>query len=119
MISFPTGETASDISTISYGSFVLTDNGNVYGFGQCCDQSKSHIVQKLDLNNVSDGSLRKLFVSEEHYFGSFIEEKVSILPLNNFKALEKLFLNKIRQILKKVIEPICDESNHSKQFLML
>ena len=92
------------------------DIGNVYGFGQCCDLSKSHIVQKIDLNNVNQGSLRKLLVSEEHFFGSFIEEKVSLLPLNNFKALEKLFLNKMRQILKKVIEPLCDDSIHSKLF---
>ena len=92
------------------------DIGNVYGFGQCCDLSKSHIVQKIDLNNVNQGSLRKLLVSEEHFFGSFIEEKVSLLPLNNFKALEKLFLNKIKQTLKKVIEPLCDDSIHSKLF---
>ena len=57
-------------------------------------------------------------MSEEHYFGSFIEEKVSLLPLNNFKALEKLFLNKMRQILKKVIEPLCDDSIHSKLFFL-
>ena len=92
------------------------DIGNVYGFGQCCDLSKCHIVQKIDLNNVNQGSLRKLLVSEEHFFGSCIEEKVSLLPLNNFKALEKLFLNKMRQILKKVIEPLCDDSIHSKLF---
>ena len=32
LISLPTGETASDISAISYGSFVLTDIGTVYTF---------------------------------------------------------------------------------------
>ena len=30
LISLPTGETATDISAISYGSFVLTDIGTVY-----------------------------------------------------------------------------------------
>ena len=34
LISLPTGETATDISAISYGSFVLTDIGTVYILGQ-------------------------------------------------------------------------------------
>ena len=93
--------------------YILTDIGNVYGFGQCCDQTKRNIVQKFDLRNIDCGSLRKILVSEDHLFGSFIEEKLSLLPLNNFKALEKSFLNKMRQILKKVIEPLCEENIHS------
>ena len=121
LISLPTGETASDITAVLNNSYILTDVGNVYGFGQIFDQTKNHIVQKLDLQNVNPGGgcVRKIFVSDEHVFGSFIEENLSLLPLNNFKALEKLFLNKMRQILKKVIEPLCEDTiNHSNFFVL-
>ena len=111
------GETALDITAVLNDSYILTDIGNVYGFGQCCDQKKRNIVKKFDcLANVETGSLRKIFVGEDYLFGSFIEKKLSLLPLNNFKALEKSFLYKMRQILKKVIEPLCEEKIHSNQF---
>ena len=113
MISLPTGETASDISAFGDSTFILTDIGHIYVCGSFQDSNGSRIIHKLELNkldtNIStDVYVRKIFSSEEHIFGSIMED--SFLPLSNFKALEKLFLNKMKQILKNVIEPLCENS---------
>ncbi len=107
LISLPVGETAYDIGACDKMSIVLTDASNVYVFGKVQDE-EFKTLRKMDLKLEAETSIRKMFVSNGAFFGSVVQD--SLLPLQNFKALEKLFLNKLKEILKKVIEPLCNEA---------
>ena len=62
--------------------------------------------QQLDPCLSNDVFIRKIFANDDHVFGSVMDE--SFLPLSNFRALEKLFLNKLKEMIKRVIEPLCE-----------
>lgn len=100
MINLPTGETASDIAANSNKSFVLTDIGNIYFF-------EERRLVKIEF--LEENSVRKILAPDSNLICISISQD-SLLPLKNFKALEKRFLYKMREMCKKVIEPLCTDS---------
>lgn len=112
-IMLPVGETVTDISAVDNMSFILTDIGSVYSCGSVSSDdsstSRSTMVIKIDLSDVNEmteeRSIRKIMSTNQSFYGSVVEEM--FLPLCNLKALEKLFMNKMREIVFKVLEPLC------------
>ena len=107
-LDLPVGETATDITAIKNTSFILSDVGNVYSFGNnTADGVKSTTLVRINFQDSEmkeERALRKIHASKDALFGSVIEDM--FLPLCNLKALEKLFLRKMKEILNQVIVPI-------------
>ena len=99
LIPLPTGETACDVTAAKSQSFILTDIGHVYTFGSITDEESSEEKQKFRQMTLEleDGNfIRKIISGPNGISGSILKD--SFLPLCNFKALEKLFLHKLREI---------------------
>ena len=108
LIPLPTGETACDVTASKSQSFILTDIGNLYTFGSITDEESTEENQKfrrMSLELEDDNCIRKIISSPNGISGSIL--KGSFLPLWNFKALEKLFLRKLREIHTRILEPLC------------
>ncbi len=118
LLKLPTGETARDIAASNNQSFVLTDSGSVYFCGTSSPESGRRKATVMSKVSFMEGSLvrseqkmiTKIMASASGLHGSVCDVS---MPVTNLKALEKSFVQKLRQISKRVLLPLCQKDQAS------
>ena len=105
------GESASDIATSDDCSFVLCDSGNVY-MSSIVDDKKSlvqYLVQDVDCKKLRP---RKVMTSSGNTL--FVSMADVHVPLAEIKTLEKNYLFRLKDIISKLLIPLCKAQNHDR-----
>ncbi len=116
-IDLPVGETACDVAVVGSRSYVLTDCGSIFLLGGRTKDKRSSLQPFKPAgcrsHPAEEAFIPRALLSSASHLVVF--DGPHDLPMCNFKAVEKLFLFKLHEIVKRVLEPLCSKGGGKQQ----